>query len=106
MRFEPTAQGRKDKSSIAPIIWIIIALIVFITSLSVTATGNDARQKEYLEKALTRNVVYAYATTGQYPDTLETIETKYGLIYDKDKFYIDYRALGRNVYPKITVLEK
>lgn len=106
MRFRPTDTVQREKPMFLIVLLAGAMLGAFITFIAITSMGNDNRQKEYLEKAITRDVVYAYATTGQYPDTLDYIETKYGLTYDKNKFYIDYRALGRNVYPKITVLEK
>lgn len=105
MRFEPV----KTKSHKKPIFQYgsyIIILILFVMSLYILSNSNKERQKTYLDQSLRKNIAYCYATTGVYPDNLNTIEQKYGLTYDKDKFYIDYKIIGKNMYPKITILEK
>ena len=106
MRFQPI---KTKTTNIRPILvqcMTVMILILFIICISITANGNRQRQREYLENALHRSIVYCYATTGVYPDSIETIETKYGLTYDKNQFYIDYKAMGKNIYPKITILER
>lgn len=106
MRFEPI----KTKSHTAKHIFqygaYIIMLTLFVMSIYILSNSNNERQKTYLDHALRKDIAYYYATTGVYPDTLTTIEQKYGLTYDKDKFYIDYKIIGKNIYPKITILER
>ena len=106
MRFQPIKTKSTSIKSILIQSLSIMVLLLFIVCISIAAGGNKQRQKEYLEDALRRDITYCYATTGTYPDSLDTIENKYGLVYDKNRFYIDYKVIGKNIYPKVTILER
>lgn len=106
MRFQPIKTKSTSIKSILIQSLSIMVLLLFIVCISIAAGGNKQRQKEYLEDALRRDITYCYATTGAYPDNLDTIENKYGLVYDKNQFYIDYKVIGKNIYPKVTILER
>ena len=106
MRFQPIKTKSTSIKSILIQSLSIMVLLLFIVCISIAAGGNKQRQKEYLEDALRRDITYFYATTGAYPDSLDTIENKYGLVYDKNQFYIDYKVIGKNIYPKVTILER
>ena len=106
MRFQPIKTKSTSIKSILIQSLSIMVLLLFIVCISIAAGGNKQRQKEYLEDALRRDITYCYATTGTYPDSLDTIENKYGLVYDKNQFYIDYKVIGKNIYPKVTILER
>ena len=45
-----------------------------------------------------------YAIEGRYPPSLEYMEEHYGLVYDKDIFFVDYQPIGSNLYPDVTVI--
>ena len=64
------------------------------------------RQKESLENAVTRSVTYCYTVEGTYPENLDYLKDNYGLIYDEETFFVDYRIIGSNVLPDITIIEK
>ena len=106
MRFQPIKTKSTSIKSILIQSLSIMVLLLFIVCISIAAGGNKQRQKEYLEDALRRDITYCYATTGAYPDNLDTIENKYGLVYNKNQFYIDYKVIGKNNYPKVTILER
>ena len=106
MRFQPIKTNSTSIKSILIQSLSIMVLLLFIVCISIAAGGNKQRQKEYLEDALRQNITYCYATTGAYPDSLDTIENKYGLVYNKNQFYIDYKVIGKNIYPKVTILER
>lgn len=106
MRFQPIKTKSTSIKSILIQSLSIMVLLLFIVCISIAAGGNKQRQKKYLEDALRRDITYCYATTGAYPDSLDTIENKYGLVYNKNQFYIDYKVIGKNIYPKVTILER
>ena len=58
-----------------------------------------------MENALSNSITYCYATEGAYPESLEFIEKNYGLTYDENKYFIDYRVMGANIMPEFTVVE-
>lgn len=105
MRFQPTPNRQHHVKPIMVIAGMLLIVTAFAICIGITASGNRQRQKNYLESALRHDITYCYATTGAYPDNLTTIETRYGLIYDKSLFYIDYKITGKNIYPKVTILE-
>lgn len=83
-----------------------IIVLIFIFGLSSISSSTVNRQKESLETALNRDIVHCYAVEGYYPPSLSYIEEHYGLIYDKDLFFIDYQPIGSNIRPDVTILIK
>ncbi len=59
-----------------------------------------------MDNALTRGVTYCYTVEGSYPESLEYLKENYGLIYDEDLFFVDYKVEGSNILPDITIIEK
>lgn len=81
-----------------------ILLLVFLFGLSSIHDTTLQKQQESLETALTRDITHCYAVEGYYPPSLEYIEEHYGLTYDKDLFFVDYRPVGSNMRPSVTVI--
>lgn len=86
-------------------IFMVISLL-FIQGITSFSADTVKRQKESLENAVMRSVTYCYAVEGRYPGNLQHLEKYYGLTYDKDLFFIDYRADGSNLLPDITIIER
>lgn len=84
----------------------LIVLSVFVQGITSLSEGTRKRQKESLENAVMRDVTYCYTVEGAYPESLEYLEEHYGLTYDEDLFFVDYRISGANIFPDITVIEK
>lgn len=106
-RFEQNKVYKPQKYfSLIPIGIFIAFFALFLTSLSSVSETTLAKQQESLETALYRSVVQCYALEGTYPPSLDYIETHYGLIYDKESFFVDYRPIGSNIMPDITVIRK
>ncbi|MCR5155335.1 MAG: hypothetical protein K6C96_01470 [Butyrivibrio sp.] len=80
--------------------------IIFIVAVDRLGRGQIEKQQESLESAIARDIVQCYAIEGQYPPTLEYMEEHYGLIYDKDTFFVDYQPIAANLYPDYTVLRR
>ena len=84
----------------------LVVLSVFFQGITSLSEGTRKRQKESLENAVMRDVTYCYTVEGAYPESLEYLEEHYGLTYDEDLFFVDYRISGANIFPDITVIEK
>lgn len=84
------------------------ALILGCFYLGVRSLSRDTgrRQRESLERALNQSITYCYAVEGAYPESLEYLTEHYGLTYDHDRFFVDYRISGANIYPDVTILEE
>lgn len=100
---------KRDHFSRLPHIRIIyficpLFLIVFLLSLSSIQESTLEKQQESLESALIRDITHCYAVEGFYPPSLSYIEEHYGLTYDKELFFVDYRPVGSNMRPDVTII--
>lgn len=86
----------------------VFLLIASIFYQGIVGLSGDTRrrQREALENALSRGITYCYAVEGAYPQSLQYLKDNYGLIYDEDLFYVDYRVSGANLFPDVTIIEK
>ncbi len=87
------------------LIMFAIVVAIFIAGTDSLSSGSNRRQKESLENAINRDVVYCYATTGKYPESLDYIRKNYGLYYNEDLFFVDYQIRGSNLFPDVTIIE-
>lgn len=91
---------------------LLLSAVVFVLVLAVAcswledfARDSQARQRQALETALNRSILLCYALGGRYPESLEELRRDYRLSYDERVFYVDYRPMGDNLMPDITILE-
>jgi len=87
-----------------------IGLLFFICAIAAAGFGiagmrnrNSEQQLAVQKKAIERAAVLCYALEGFYPPGIEHLEEKYGLIVDRDKFFVSYRTFGSNIRPEISV---
>lgn len=105
MRFQAeknAGTGHRFFFSLALFLFLFVCFSLGIRSLS---ADTERRQRENLETALNRSIAYCYAVEGAYPESLSYLAEHYGLTYDHDRFFVDYRILGANLYPDVTILE-
>lgn len=81
-------------------------LLVFWLLINLVNESTIERQQESLENAINRDIIHCYALEGYYPPSLAYMEEHYGLTYDKDLFFVDYRPIGSNMRPDVTILIK
>lgn len=81
-------------------------LLVFWLLINSVNESTIERQQESLENAINRDIIHCYALEGYYPPSLAYMEEHYGLTYDKDLFFVDYRPIGSNMRPDVTILIK
>lgn len=94
---------RKLHLTFLAFIALIVAVFLGFSDISERTRNN---QRESLETALKRDVIHCYALEGTYPPSLKYIKEHYGLIYDEDRFFVDYRPIGSNIMPDITIIER
>lgn len=97
---------KKNISHIIPLVLLVTILICFVIFADKMSDSNQKRGKDILENALTRSITQCYALEGMYPSSLDYLIDNYGLTYDADRYYIDYRFIGSNLRPDITIIEK
>lgn len=105
-RFQYQKQARHVPRSVFSICAFLVILILFFQGISSFSFDTRRRQKESLENALMRSITYCYTIEGAYPESLDYLKEHYGLVYDEDLFFVDYRVSGSNILPDITVIER
>lgn len=83
-----------------------LLLLVFMIGLSSINQTTIDKQRDSLETAINRNIIHCYAVEGFYPPSLSYMEDHYGLIYNKDLFFVDYQPIGSNIRPNVTILKR
>ena len=88
------------------IVAFIVILVAFMFIISGISEDTTERQQEALETAIERSIISCYCVEGTYPPSLDYIKDHYGLTYDTDQFFVDYKAIGSNIFPDVTVIYK
>ena len=106
-RFTKTDFKKRIFSSFTISIVIFVAIIVlFIYGISAVSNSSVVNDQEILAKAIDRDIVHCYCVEGMYPPSVKYMQDHYGLIYDEDKFIVDYEYIGANIIPKVTIIRK
>lgn len=88
------------------VIIFLLVLGLFLYGVSAISSSSVVNDRQILTDAINRDIIHCYAIEGMYPPSLDYIEKHYGLIYDKDKFIIDYEVFGSNIMPSVMVIER
>lgn len=78
----------------------------FLIGVSAVEDRSGAQAYEALEQAVRRGIVHCYTMEGSYPESLQYLKEHYGLTYDEDRFFVDYQALGSNLLPDVTIIDR
>ena len=105
MRFHDDSKKYTDRKLPLTVCAFLLILSLFYLGVSSVSDSADRRSLENLQNALHNSVVHYYALEGQYPPNLKEIIDGYGLIYDQDRYYIDYRPQDNNLFPDITIID-
>ena len=100
---------KKEKHNIAhyiPGLLLITMVFGFAIFSNLALSDNSVRNREVLEKALNRSISQCYALEGLYPPSLDYLIDNYGLTYDSEHYFIDYRFIGSNLRPDVTIIER
>lgn len=92
-------------SLILPIVTFLPVFFIFLYGIDSVSAMSAQKEKEGLEEALNRDIMHCYAVDGVYPPSLEFMENNYGLTYNEDKYFVDYKPVASNIYPDVTVVE-
>ncbi|MGN0709780.1 MAG: hypothetical protein ACI4LM_06025 [Anaerovoracaceae bacterium] len=86
---------------------IFAAVIAFFSyAVGTVRSSSVNNQEKNLKAALERDITDSYASTGSYPQSLDEIKDRYGLVYDEDLFFVDYQVRGSNIRPEVTIIRK
>ena len=105
-RFEYQKKQHTYRKFIISVCVFLLIVLLFYQGIESLSSGSVRRQKESLENALIRSITYCYAVEGSYPESLEYLKEHYGITYDEDRFFVDYKIVGANILPDVTIIEK
>jgi hypothetical protein len=88
-----------------PIVAFFILFFFFFDAIGSVDETTAQKQEEHLTTSLRRNITQCYAVEGTYPPSLDYIKENYGLTYDESILFIDYKFIGANIYPDITIIQ-
>lgn len=97
---------RRQFSGILSLLLIVIVLLFFVWGLDNIQSSNEAEQTRILENTVTRSITACYALEGAYPPDITYLTEHYGLVYDADKYFIDYQYIGANLRPDVTIIKR
>ena len=105
-RFEYQKKTAYIPKFIISVCVFLLIVLLFYQGIESLSSGSVRRQRESLENALNRSITYCYAVEGSYPESLEYLKEHYGITYDEDRFFVDYKIVGTNILPDVTIIEK
>lgn len=99
---------KRKKQAAAFLLPVILSALLFASCsiLSGIERGRNGLVQTQLEEIVRKTALICYAAEGVYPPSLEYMEERYGLKYDKEEYEIWYSVFGSNLMPDITVLVK
>lgn len=105
-RFRYQKQSHQAPNIFLSVCVFLFIFFLFVQGISSFSASTKRRQKESLENALMRSITYCYTMEGSYPESLDYLKEHYGLTYNEDLFFVDYRVSGANILPDVTIIER
>lgn len=96
----------KNKLGILSVIVIILLVVYMYYGIDSAEENTGEENYKVLSDAIIRSAVQCYAIEGFYPPDIEYLEDNYGLMVDRDKYFISYSVFASNIMPQITVFLK
>ena len=103
--FRVKKQHRIHKIIISAVISAALIILLAVMSERIRIS-NEAEQKIILENAVARSITECYALDGVYPPDINYLVEHYGLTYDDSQYFIDYRYIGSNLRPDVTIIKR
>jgi len=85
---------------------ITLILIFGIVSLDVISKTKTEDMSENIQAAILSAAVQCYALEGSYPPDLDYLVDNYGLILDREVYFILYEIQGSNMIPNVAVIKR
>ena len=95
----------KTKGYISFIVFFIIVALLFFTVFRLSDISQTSDTK-LLYRAINRAVVNCYAIEGRYPESLDYLVEKYGVIINDDRYVVHYDVFASNVRPSVRIIIK
>ena len=90
------------------IAWVIVGVLLIGAIGIVFGLGNSEKEAEteLVRSAVKNAALSCYAVEGAFPESVDYLRERYGLVYDESRYIVVYDAFASNILPDIRVLEK
>lgn len=93
------------RGALLPVFFTGVIITMVVSGLRQTQESSDTEGLRILEESIRRAVVMNYAIEGRYPESIEYIESRYGIHIDRSKYAVHYSVFASNIMPEILVIE-
>ncbi|MDE7363128.1 MAG: hypothetical protein K2N38_14490 [Oscillospiraceae bacterium] len=93
-------------SYIIPLALFAAMIVWFLLAMRSADSSTKQRELSALKATVENGVTMCYAIEGAYPENVEYLMNNYGLVYDKDKYIVDYDCFADNIRPTVNVIER
>lgn len=93
------------KGALLPVLFTGIVIVMVVSGLRQTQASSNSEGLRILEESIRRAVVINYAVEGRYPESIEYVETRYGIYIDRTRYAVHYNVVFSNIMPEILVYE-
>ena len=88
------------------LLFCVLWIAGFVIAVDRLEKNTAEEQKKALEAAIERDITSCYALEGMFPPELEYMKQHYGLSYDEQLFFVDYRPIAANIRPDYIIIER
>ena len=99
--YEELARRRRMRIIYAILAALIVLNIVFAAMISRSIARDQATAS--VRQAVIAAAVQCCAIEGSYPSQLSHLESEYGLVINRNDYFVNYEWLGDNVPPSVVV---
>lgn len=85
---------------------LVIWMILFTQMAETVSRSSTQDQRTALRQALNHAITDCYALEGMYPPDLDYMKDHYGLTYDEDLFFVDYKPVASNIRPDFFIITR
>jgi hypothetical protein len=97
---------KKNVTRFLPPLLLLAVILLFAYGTGHLSESGSSHEEEIVTSALERSITQCYALEGFYPPSLEYLGDHYGFTYNADHFFIDYRYIGSNLRPDVTIIKR
>jgi len=97
--------GENFRSALVPIVFTLVVIAMIVFGLRQAEEASRAEGLRVLDESIRRAVVKSYAVEGRYPESVEYLETRYGIHIDRSRYVVHYSIFAENIFPEIAVIE-
>jgi hypothetical protein len=105
-RYFSVPKEKKNIARFVPLLLLLAAILLFVFATGSLSDSGSAHEEEIVSSALERSITQCYALDGFYPPDLDYLREHYGFTYNTDHFFIDYRYIGSNLRPDVTIIRR